>query len=111
MAKFTVDRRTWARGSGGSRLLSREDSTRCCIGFGCSQLGVPDSLLLGKGVVRSLPQNTRPAEFQGLGKATEFEWVVEAYEANDDPTLSEDGREVKLKKLAASAGHEFEFVN
>jgi hypothetical protein len=45
---FVIDRRTWLRGESlcCSSLL-RSDGKRCCLGFYCRYLGVPDEEMLG----------------------------------------------------------------
>ncbi len=47
--EIIIDRQTWYRGNGAalSRLLN-SDNNRCCLGFGCGQIGVPDEHLFEK---------------------------------------------------------------
>ena len=47
---FTIDRKSWVRGEGISfSSLLRTDGKRCCLGFFCSSLGIPDEELLERG--------------------------------------------------------------
>ena len=44
--RFVVDRSRWIRGnSESSKLLRESDGHMCCLGFVCTQLGVPRELL------------------------------------------------------------------
>lgn len=107
MATFTVSRKTWYRGQGGerSRLLC-SDGRRCCIGFVGQQCGVPDMAMLGVWGVRAVDaqRSLFPAWLHNDSASGP------AYVVNDDPTLDDDAREVRLKKIFAAHGDEIVFV-
>lgn len=114
--KFIVDRKTWRRGESGSRLLSH-DGKRCCIGFAASQLGTPDSEILEVSAVASKKPDGNPVcpllcwKPNYVPSSMSLDWVYEAYQVNDDPKINDVDRERRLKELAESGGHEFEFIN
>lgn len=110
--KFTVDRRTWYRGkeSWQSQLLLK-NGQRCCIGFVCQQLEIPDKALR-VGAVSSIHDDHHKDKIRkDLGINAGEGWLSEAYIINDNPDMSDDMRESRLKALAIENGHEFEFIN
>lgn len=117
--EFIVDRKTWLRGKGSfeSQLLTR-DGQRCCIGFVCQQLNVPDDKVLKVSIISSiegintdtigrLSEILRPTKFGSVTPS----WISEAYVVNDDKNISDSERESQLQALANSAGHSFKFIN
>ena len=54
---LVIDRATWGRGDGysDSQLLRIRDGKRCCLGFYCQFLGVPDQDMLDVGQPCILP--------------------------------------------------------
>jgi hypothetical protein len=106
--KFTVYRKTWLHGKGGtdSELL-RADGMRCCIGFVGQQCGVPDEAMMGICTVDEIKGSARllfPVWIQNDPD------IGEAYSTNDSPGFSDPEREAELKEIFASHGDEIEFM-
>jgi hypothetical protein len=106
--KFTVDRKTWLRGMGGTdSALLRADGMRCCIGHVGQQCGVPDEAMMGICTVGHIKGSARllfPVWIQNDPD------IGQAYSTNDSRDFNDPEREAKLKEIFASNGDEIEFV-
>lgn len=113
--KFTVDRKTWARGGRYTRLAN-EDGTKCCLGFLGEACGIPLSQL--EMAQNPVDQETDEDSIKGLWPAGTFsssiymhsDAIRTAIRANDFEALSESDREWAITKALATIGIEVEFV-
>ncbi len=98
--RFKVDRRTWYRGKGaaGSKLLRESDGKMCCLGSVALQCGVKKEAIKNIAIPANIPK----------GKKLLPEWVVkncsDAMICNDKPSISDDKREARLKKIFKEHG-------
>lgn len=97
---------------------------RCCLGFVAEYAGREaglDDAYIDKHLTNALyPYNYAPGKFPlmrfsmleclNMEKQEYVDFCLSVANVNDDPTLSLDDKEKKLKKLFAKAGHELEFV-
>lgn len=120
--KYIVKRSEWYRGHTWGTQLLRADGLKCCIGFVGQQCGISDEDLRGRGTVSfSLYKST----FNPSPSFEKFpEWmrprdtfvdrslpIGEAYTTNDDPGISDEVREARLKEIFQSQGDEIEFID
>jgi len=110
--KLVIDRATWLRGegSGPSKLLRKRDKKKCCIGFLCSALGVPDESMEGVGGSQRLFCDL-PSWLTEMPTPTHDPDLFEAYHTNDDPTMDEETREQNITKIFAMHDIQVEFIN
>lgn len=122
--KFIIERSTWRCGGFGlkgvtqhgnqyTKLLDKE-GFRCCLGSVCSQLGVPDEMLLDIAYPRQVQLDSYKHVLSILREelpshANNSILAQEAIDINDS-YLSFSVREEKLIALFAEYGHELEFV-
>jgi hypothetical protein len=108
--KIVVKRKRWLRGEPSSCLL--EDGRRCCIGFACQQLGVPDTQIYLMRRVHDAREKYDRNLVPELGPdLCESGFLMQAYALNDSENISDWRREKLLKELALKYGHEFVFVD
>lgn len=104
---ITINRRDWLTGEvvahgivSGSNLRDEATGYKCCLGSACRQLGVPASLLNGKG----RPAHVYSKKASTLGDGVTIDRLVTV---NDDETLTRKQREKKItagfKKLGYTA--------
>lgn len=105
--EFVVDRRTWSRGGTGCFLLNN-DGTMCCLGFVCTQSGVPSDKIVGRGMPNGVcdPMIRQKITFL-LGET----WVDRAAFVNDAPEISDAEREQTLIELFGQHGIILRFEN
>jgi hypothetical protein len=116
--EFVIDRSKWFRGQGpnGSSLL-RKDHTQCCVGQMCSQLGLPNTILLGESTVNGLfcdelvDGDLREKLSPLADIDAEKDWVEVAYTINDSRDIDDTEREKQLQELVAPHGHTLRFVD
>jgi hypothetical protein len=133
---FTIDRKTWLRGEGlsFSSLLRIKDHKRCCLGFYCQSLGVPDEDMLGVGQPNLLPPAVQkklnlydswffePQSHIRCWPPMPSKEIQDLIRVNDklvgDPTvrpdnapLTEKYREKRIKEIFAEHGVEVRFIN
>lgn len=120
--KYIVKRSEWYRGkTWGSKLL-REDGRKCCIGFVGQQCGISDEDLRGRGAVSFSPYESTFSPSPSFVKFPEWMRpfdsrqnsslpIAEAYTVNDDPGISDEVREARLKEIFRSQGDEIEFID
>jgi len=112
--KLVIDRAKWLRGegSGPSRLLRKSDHKRCCIGFLCSALGVPDAQMENVGGSQNIAScGLLPDWLSELPTPIHDPDLFEAYHANDDESLSEEDRERSVATILAKHDVQVEFIN
>lgn len=102
--KFLVDRQRWLRGRGQGLLLTKT-GFRCCIGFVGVQCSIPDARMRCHSCVSEIELPKWPGWLQISVNA------AVAYSINDDPEITDDEREAKLKKLFIEHGDEIDFIN
>lgn len=131
MKKIIIDRSKWRTGGNkngngnqtgnGSTMLLNKDGFMCCLGFECIRLGrslddviykfSPSSINWGKDnhlVQRKTPEG-EVCEIYSYIATTEFTNI--AMGINDDPDMTSDVREQKIKEHFATANIEVEFIN
>lgn len=113
MAKFTVDRQKWYRGSSAGSKLLRQDGSRCCIGFVGEQCGFADEDILNKECAFEVKSGKWPKWFfePWHDSVQQTDDLMYAYDTNDDGGISDSEREARLKEIFAKNGDEIEFVN
>ena len=118
--KYKIDRAILAHGGttnsqilGTTHLLSGEGKM-CCLGQVCLQEGVPKDILLlnsfPRAVGNSLPEGYWLLAKNDHGTLVDSSMALAMMSVNDNPRTTREQKEARLIELAASAGHEFEFV-
>jgi len=107
--KLTIDRKRWLRGEGADNSFLRriEDGKMCCIGFLGKACGIPDAHLEGRGqldqLLRDWPRHKKRLSHYvqdiGDGVFRDSSLLVDAYDINDDPDLTERTRESKVVEI------------
>lgn len=104
-----IDRRKWYRG--GNSQLRLLNGKQCCLGFACRVLGAKAKDILNEGLPGCLdiemPGLNRPL----LGGFRDTEFSEKAAIVNDNPNITDNAREKKLKALARASGFIFKFIN
>ena len=119
--KYTIDRAKLVFGGGrygkilGPTQLLNQNGYMCCLGQICMQDGVDAGALARKGTPkfvseRHLPDDHWLLEKNKEGYTTDSDIAVQMIETNDNKFCSLEEREELLILLAASVGHELEFV-
>lgn len=107
--KFTVSRETWIRGNPHGSCLLKDNGHMCCLGFLARACGFSKGFIL----YRCLPDDIKKSDMtpeQSDFVNTDWHAVVSR---NDEVngTFAEQTREIQLKLLFLSRGHEVEFVD
>lgn len=112
MQKFTVDRKTWYRGRGGSgsRLL-RKDGMMCCLGHIGKQCGLKEKDLLNFTSPSRTQKNRSKWPTKLLTPTMNSHICMKMMRVNDEIHNNSKRREDELKKLAVEANFELEFIN
>jgi hypothetical protein len=117
ITEYTVERETWLRGKGPAMANSGllKNGKRCCLGFVCAQLGIPDDVMKYVGMPYGLPRELRDPipELRLFAGDTHYGNGAFAYGAaqiNDDPCITDEEREEKLIALFAEQGLTLKFV-
>jgi hypothetical protein len=107
--KLTINRTEWLRGEGSmySYLRRASDQKKCCIGILLCALDVKEETLLSKHAVQDLFIKL-PAEQNWLNDRSKMESF---YRQNDNTTITEEEREVRLTDLFAEQGIVVTFVD
>lgn len=116
--KYHIDRSTWVHGGdrnipllGHPRLIN-EINNQCCLGQVCEQEGVSREVMLGENtpykIRNSLPEGHWLIDAGDNGDNSRVAQAM--MEVNDAAETTREHKEAVLIKLAASIGHEFEFV-
>jgi hypothetical protein len=128
--KFTVEIKTWARVNedldmGESNLLN-DLGNKCCLGFVCEQLGIPNIKLLEvsePAYLFNLDHSNKTTEEQDKLLETLSSFVernkthfknssltVKAISINDNKNITDENKINGLKSLFKEYNHEIEFV-
>lgn len=132
--KFVVDRSHWQTATHKhwfykNTLLLNNGDFRCCLGFVCSQCGIPDehlcggiddeegNLLAGSAAFAtpSLVVGRYEEERERIGflldekGLSNNQFTLRAMQINDDKSIDNETRECRLKELFESHGYELEF--
>jgi len=118
--RVTIPQAGWLRGEGTDKsfLLRTSDDKRCCIGFLCQALGVPDSSLRGQRDISTMIKNSEPDQLPGLlswlspclQDHSDRNEILAAYRMNDNPSIDDEERETTIQRLLQPLGFEFSFV-
>jgi hypothetical protein len=115
--KFTIDRTKWDRGSGVGRLWNSKEDCGCFLGHIALQCGISKAFITNQASPIDAPSGeimeypvwrTNPQWQEEVSKYPDFLvdktlgvtsicWT--AMEVNDDPTLTDERREEKLRNL------------
>jgi hypothetical protein len=96
LKSFTIDRKVWLRGEGGQSMLYRpQDSKMCCLGIFMSKCGVPKSALANRAFSDEIAQEY-PKQLPPF--LSDFYLTDVLMLTNDRRSLSEEKREVAIKK-------------
>lgn len=117
---FTIDRDTWYRGRGGSRLILDRSSPfpghKCCLGFCLLSSGVEKESLLGVTTpsrvlnLEHVPPSLLWTSSDGEILRGDNDVTVDIILTNDNETLTEEKREKKLTTLFALVGFNVKFI-
>lgn len=115
MKKLTIELATWDRGNKATSLLNHQTGKKCCLGFFCLQAGMAEHMIVGY---------ARPERAMGIWKDTiaagkifknlelmrQEDFVSWAIFINDNSTISDQERQIQLKKFFAAQGVEVEYI-
>jgi len=124
--KFIIERPRWVCGVnlggideerceklGISQLLNKK-SRMCCLGQMCIQSGLSESdisdLTEPNELTSELSKKVKWMVSHNYGIRVNSSVACDMIEVNDNNGITESEREIKLKELALSAGHELEFI-
>lgn len=110
MIDVTIVREEWLRGTDDGMLLDT-GGKKCCLGFACGALGLPDSELLAIGRPVEVYRTDGP-DLMGLVNdiGGDSDFTDNAIEINDADDTSDAEKEALLIPLAKEAGFNFIFV-
>ena len=107
MLDVTIDRKTWYRGQGDAHsMLLLHNGKRCCIGFLCQAMGIPDEQLLELKTMEVV-DGPRAAHFHASHNST----LIEAYMTNDEIKTREIDREIDIVRIGKLMDVNFTFIN
>ena len=114
--EFIIDRSKWrcgdfgknAKGLGLPQMLNAH-GFQCCLGQIYSQLGFPDSELLGKGDPGSV--NVETFLTRGNKNSVNTKLALEAININDDSDFTQKQRETFLIDSFKKEGYKISFIN
>ena len=117
--KLIIDRNTWLRGEGSevSRLLRREDSKMCCLGFLAISCNVPEEAIMQDQTPSNVCFEHRLMMPEFLFDAdSSYRTVVSGacirlMGINDNEDWQDAEREEKLIEIFAENGIQLEFIN
>lgn len=110
--KFTIDRSKWIRGAENARLLRTQDNKMCCLGFYSLSCGLNKLQILSKIMPHHIDTYSIPPQMMWLidGQTYASELAEKLQTANDDMTISNEIRELKIKELFLTQDIEVEFI-
>jgi hypothetical protein len=113
---FTVDRSKWIRGQGNEKsYLLLEDGSMCCLGFYGEACGVDRHRLLDRTspsnilTIGSPPWDTILIHVHPQGRVDTAP-CIDLMTINDDTSISDDVRELRLTEIFKQIGIEVVFI-
>jgi len=108
---FFVDRCTWLRGSSNNSYLLDNNGNRCCLGFVCTQLSIKDYDMELEAEPFDSSNNTVLIPILLDENHNNNILSRRAMIINDDGTINDHVREVKLERLFEEYGLRINFFS